>query len=88
MIAEVSGTPKRTREAWLRRMATALKAAVPSLLALIALVVVKGHSDGHHPVSPREKSLTEIPANPLFLLRIVHTMTEAWLMADAEGSAS
>lgn len=50
--------------------------------------IVFRDSDGHCPVSLREQLLAKVPENPLFLFRIVHTMTEAWLMADAKGFAS
>ena len=36
-------------------------------------------------MSLRRRLLAGIPDNPLFALRIVHTMTEAWLMADRLG---
>ena len=47
--------------------------------------VVFRDSDNQCPVSLRQRLLASIPDNPLFALRIVHTMTEAWLMADRLG---
>ena len=47
--------------------------------------VVFRDSDNQCPVSLRRRLLAGIPDNPLFALRIVHTMTEAWLMADRLG---
>ena len=47
--------------------------------------VVFRDSDNQCPVSLRQRLLAGIPDNPLFALRIVHTMTEAWLMADRLG---
>ena len=47
--------------------------------------VVFRDSDNQCPVSLRKRLLAGIPDNPLFALRIVHTMTEAWLMADRLG---
>ena len=41
--------------------------------------VVFRDSDNQCPVSLRQRLLTGIPDNPLFALRIVHTMTEAWV---------
>lgn len=50
--------------------------------------VVFRDSDSQCPVSLRERLLARLPENPLFLLRIVHTMTEAWFLADVEGFSS
>lgn len=50
--------------------------------------VVFRDSDSQCPVSLRKRLLAGIPENPLFLLRIVHSMTEAWLLADVDGFAS
>ena len=47
--------------------------------------VVFRDSDNQCPVSLRRRLLAGIPDNPLLALRIVHTMTEAWLMADRLG---
>lgn len=49
--------------------------------------VVFRDSDNQCPVSLRQRLLAGIPDNPLFALRIVHTMTEAWLMAGRMPTA-
>lgn len=47
--------------------------------------VVFRDSDNRCPVELRRELLVGVPRNPLFVLRIVHTMTEAWLLADRNG---
>lgn len=50
--------------------------------------VVFRDSDGRCPVELRDDLLFGIDAhNPRFALRIAHSMTEAWLMADRRGFA-
>ncbi|GAA1378805.1 hypothetical protein [Luteococcus sanguinis] len=49
--------------------------------------VVFRDSDNACPVELRTRLLAGIPENPRFSLRIAHTMTEAWLMADRKGFA-
>lgn len=49
--------------------------------------VVFRDTDGECPVTLRSRLLDGLPENPLFSLRLAHTMTEAWLMADREGFA-
>ncbi|MEL4356671.1 MULTISPECIES: hypothetical protein [unclassified Luteococcus] len=44
--------------------------------------VIFRDSDRECPVALRKRLMQGIPYNPLFALRIAHTMTEAWLMAD------
>ncbi|WP_130866945.1 hypothetical protein [Acidipropionibacterium timonense] len=39
------------------------------------------------PVELRNRLFALVDDNPLFALRIAHTMTEAWLMADRQGFA-
>lgn len=49
--------------------------------------VVFRDSDNQCPVTLRDRLLTGVQQQPLFALRIAHTMTEAWLMADRRGFA-
>lgn len=49
--------------------------------------VVFRDSDSRCPVELRNELLERASDNPLFALRIAHTMIEAWLMADREGFA-
>lgn len=50
--------------------------------------VVLRDSDNTCPVELRTSLLSGFDQEPLFALRIAHTMTEAWLMADRDGFAS
>lgn len=50
--------------------------------------VVFRDSDNECPVALRDRLLAGVPSSRLFALRIAHTMTEAWLMADQAGFAS
>lgn len=49
--------------------------------------VVFRDSDGECPVELRSQLMAGVEVNSRFLLRIAHSMTEAWLMADREGFA-
>ncbi|QDZ15443.1 hypothetical protein [Humibacter ginsenosidimutans] len=49
--------------------------------------IVFRDSDGECPVGLRSRLFPSIPRDRAFLLRIAHTMTEAWLLADREGFA-
>ncbi|MGK2350720.1 hypothetical protein [Cutibacterium sp. V947] len=49
--------------------------------------VVFRDTDTKCPVALRQQLLHGIPDNRLFTLRLVHCMTESWLMADTEGFA-
>ena len=82
MIAEMNGTPKRTREAWLHRMATALKAAVPNFTSL----ELKTDSAGHpHLVAgyqnwrstPSEQNESEFSDGTLRLIGLLWAIVSA-----------
>lgn len=49
--------------------------------------VVFRDSDNACPVELRQRLMEGIPTNEMFALRIAHTMTEAWLLADRQGFA-
>ncbi len=49
--------------------------------------VIFRDTDTKCPVALREQLLRGVPNNPRLLLRLVHCMTESWLMADTDGFA-
>ncbi|MDO5066545.1 MAG: AAA family ATPase [Propionibacteriaceae bacterium] len=82
MIAEMSGTPKQTREAWLRRMVKALRAAVPNFTSL----ELKTDSAGHpHLVAgyqnwrstPSEQNESEFSDGTLRLIGLLWSIVSA-----------
>lgn len=82
MIAEMSATPRRTRDAWLRRMATALRAAVPNFTSLELKIDAAGHP---HLVAgyqnwrsaPSEQDESEFSDGTLRLIGLLWTIVSA-----------